>query len=171
MRSNYLFLKRLGAEVSASYCCPTFRPIRPLTRRLNSGVSLMNLRLGFFEDFKFGDSVLLEGSAGDIEQLAARLGTFATSQEDSLAIHSLASVAPNHPTQLFVSRSTHGSSTRGTSQFSWLCSPEELPTILGKLQPLVMSGSGHQYFDLIRSSAQLIVSVGEYGPSWWQAHG
>jgi len=131
----------------------------------------MTLQLGFFEDFKFKDSVLLEGSAGDIEQLAAYLDAFVSSQESVLAIHTFASVAPNHPAQLFVSRSARSSPPRGASQFYWWCSPEELPTILGKLQPLVTSGSGHQYFNLMGSSAQLIVSVGEYGPSWWQAHG
>jgi hypothetical protein len=133
----------------------------------------MPLQLGFFEDFKFGDSVLLEGSACDIEQLALHLGAFVPSQDSALAIHSIASVAPNHPVQLFVSRSAGSSPPQGegVAKFSWLCSPEELPTILDMLQPLVASGSGHQYFNLIGSSAQLIVSVGEYGPSWWQAHG
>jgi hypothetical protein len=131
----------------------------------------MNLRLGFFEDFKFADSVLLEGSAGDIELLASRLDAFASSQEGTLAIHSFASVAPNHPVQLFASRIARYRQPQGAAQFSWLCSPEELPTILGKLEPLVASGQGHQYFNLVGSSAQLVISVGEYGPSWWQAHG
>ena len=131
----------------------------------------MSLQLGFYENFKFEDSVLLEGTASDIEQLAACLDAFASSQESTLAIHSLASLAPNHPAQLFVSRSIPSSPPQDAAQFYWLCSSLELPAILGKLQPLVTSGSGHQYFSLLGSSAQLVVSVGEYGPSWWQAQG
>ena len=131
----------------------------------------MSLHLGFFKDFKFRDSVLLEGSARDIEQLAEYIAAFASSHESALAIHSLASVAPNHPAQLFVSHSARRTSFQGVAQFSWLCSSEELPTVLGKLQPLATSRSGHQYFDLIGSTVQLIVSVGEYGLSWWQVHG
>jgi hypothetical protein len=140
-------------------------------RRLAQALAFMTLQLGFFENFKFEDSVLLEGSAGDIEQLAAYLEAFAYSQESVLAIHTFASVASNHPAQLFVSRSVRNPPPQGAAQFYWRCSTEELPTILGMLQPLVTSGSGHQYFNLIGSSAQLVVSVGEYGPSWWQAHG
>ena len=131
----------------------------------------MNLQLGFFEDFKSKDSVLLVGSPSDMNILAVLLGNFTSSQETSLAIHNFASVAPNQPAQLFVQRSARGLPTGQTQQFNWLCSADEYPTIRAKLERLAESCEGHQYFSLIGSHAQLMVSVGEYSQSWCQAHG
>jgi len=131
----------------------------------------MNLCLGFFENFKSEDSILLAGEPSDIELLSSRLGSFVDSQESSLLINNLAWVSPSHPVQLSVHRSNPGSPSQQASQFGWLCSVDAYPTIRGKLQALIESGSGHHYFNLIGSQARLVVSVGEYGKSWWQEHG
>jgi hypothetical protein len=124
------------------------------------------LRLGFFPQFKGADLVLLAGEPGDIEYLSSQLTRFAASSEAALAIHNFATTSQQHPAQLFASRSTHNNGVG----FYWECSPSELPTIQGKLAALA-SSTGHQYFPLLSSSVQLVLSAGEYGPSWWQAHG
>jgi hypothetical protein len=127
----------------------------------------MNLRIGFFEDFGWADSVLLEGTPSDLRCLSEALSGFGASSQPELSIHELAWVAPRHPTRLFASRT-------GESQhagFHWLCTPHTLLTILDALSVLAARGPGHQYFDLHDSSAQLIVATGEYGSDWWEAHG
>lgn len=123
------------------------------------------MKLGFFENFKFGDAVLLSGASQDIQLLVARLVIFVQSQEPELALHSVASVASRHPAQLFASHSSVGTG------FRWLCSADELPTIQDKLEALISSGTGHQYFELADTSTTLVVSIGEYDDAWWQHHG
>jgi hypothetical protein len=127
----------------------------------------VNLKLGFFPEFKGADSVLLAGDAGGVAQLSAALNSFAHSPQIQLPIHSLAQVSPHHPAQLYASRSELPSAPG----FHWLCAPDVLPDILGKLSALASSGKGHHYFSLVASRVQLVVSVGEYPSSWWLSPG
>ena len=131
----------------------------------------MTLHLGFFKDFKWSDSVLLAGTSHDIENLSSVLGKFVESNDSQFPIHSLASIAARHHAQLFTHRSVQEQEHSGPTTFFWLCSPSYLPDIQAKLLALMQSGNGHQYFKLEGSDTQLIVSVGEYSDSWWQANG
>jgi hypothetical protein len=131
----------------------------------------MNLQLGFFPDFKGADSVLLEGCPLSIEGLGNALSTFAASEDHCLPIHNLTTVFPHHSVQLFAVRSPPTSATLSLPGFAWQFSNDELPAIQAKLRDLAQRSSGHHYFALAGSTAQLIVSVGEYGESWWNAHG
>lgn len=131
----------------------------------------MNLQLGFFPDFKGADTVLLEVSPLSIEDLANALGTLSASEDHWLSIHSLATVAPDHSVQLFAVFTEPTAAVPNLPGFEWKFSIGELPAIQAKLRELARSQSGHQYFALSNSVAQLIVSVGEYGESWWSAHG
>jgi hypothetical protein len=128
---------------------------------------MMNLRLGYFSDFKGADTVLLEGTSDGIRRLCAQIKAFVASSETELPIHSLSAVSAKHPVLLFASRSATGEGLG----FRWLCSQKELNSIEGKLSALVASESGHQYFELVGSPTQFIVSVGEYGGEWWKNHG
>ena len=131
----------------------------------------MTLRIGFFTDFKWADSVLLSGTPNDIETLSSELSKFVVSNEQQFPIHSLASISNRYPAMLFAKREAQEPQASNPMQFSWLCSSNALPDIQDKLLSLVHSSNGHQYFDLQGSDSQLIVSVGEYSDSWWQAHG
>ena len=124
----------------------------------------MQIQLGKFDDFKFGDKVLLSGRSEDIDALAELLAAFAASGGDSLAIHTKALVAPRHPVRLFAVASPSVS----VDGYAWLCTTESLPEISGKLGTLC---AGHQYFGLLRTHVELLVSVGEYDLAWWQAQG
>jgi len=124
------------------------------------------MQLGFFPDFKGRDSVLLEGTSKDVAFLSEQLGEFVSSNLSQFPVHALANVSQQHPARLFAIRSAAASAPG----FCWLCPPTELSAIQGKLAALAESKVGHQYFDLAGSNAQLVVSVGEYGEVWWQAH-
>ena len=130
-------------------------------------LAIMKLRLGFFPQLKGNDAVLLDGAATEIALLIVRLGEFTASAEPELPIHGFADVSPRHPVRLFASRTGRGIG----AGFRWLCSAAEITAIQEKLGGLSASGCGHQYFNLMGSSAQLIVSVGEYDESWWRNHG
>jgi hypothetical protein len=127
----------------------------------------MTLRLGFFVDFKGSDSVLLTGTATDIEHLLLALAKFVESNEHQFSVHSLASVSPRHPAHLFAKREAQELQHSDSAQFSWLCTANALPDIQAKLLTLVNSNKGHQYFDLDESDTRLIVSIGEYSDAWW----
>jgi len=123
--------------------------------------------LGFFPQFKGTDSILLAGDPDDIAQLSEALASFVASSQDQLPIHSRASVSHLHPAKLYATRSAQSFD----SGFRWLCSAATQSAIQGKLTALAGSGKGHQFFNLIESPAQLVVSIGEYPSSWWRTHG
>jgi hypothetical protein len=123
------------------------------------------LRLGLFHQFKGADTLLLTGTAHDIADLSHRLEEFAASPDFELPLHGFAQVSASHPAQLFACRTAQPP----LSGFGWPCSPELLPSVQGKLHAVASSGNRHQYFDLIGSPIQLMVSVGEYADSWWSA--
>ncbi|MDD5367392.1 MAG: hypothetical protein PHR30_18820 [Gallionellaceae bacterium] len=129
------------------------------------------MRLGFFEHFQGGNTVLLEGLPSDIEQLVSTLGKLISSDEPSFPIHSLASVGPEHAVQLFARCAPISPGDIKPNQFVWHISSKDLPAVLAKLLELSRSPRGHQYFELFGSAAQLLVCVGEYGESWWSIHG
>lgn len=123
------------------------------------------MNLGFFADFKGRDAVLIDAEPVELADLADRLGRVAHSAEEVLPLHEMARVSKRHPVRLFASRA--GCPEPGA--FWWLCSPADIETIQGKLEPLAAGSRGHQFFDLIGTDTQLVVSVGEYGASWWEA--
>jgi hypothetical protein len=125
-----------------------------------------NFKLGFFADFKGADSVLICGSSNAMAILVLRLKEFVTSPLTEIHIHDLAVVSSSHPAKLSAVRST----LTAASGFCWLCSSEETESIFGKLNALANCTSGHQYFDLLGSECQLVVSVGEYSDAWWNHH-
>ena len=111
--------------------------------------------------------MLLEGEPEDIKYLSDYLGEFAASSEHRLSIHQLGAVSLRHPVQLFASHSAQNAG----AEFCWLCSASEISTVQGMLESLSSSRIGHQYFNLVGTPVQLLISVGEYGESWWQSHG
>lgn len=123
----------------------------------------MSLHLGLFQQFKGTDTLLMSGTAADVTDLSVRLGVFVASDAAVLPVHEIARVSARNSTELFVSRTPD---YRATGHV-WLCPPDSVPVIQGKLQALASSGLGHQYFQLLDSSVQLMVSVGEYSESWW----
>jgi hypothetical protein len=122
----------------------------------------VQLHLGEFEDFKFGDKLLLCGGTAEVADLAATLAAFVASGADAIAIHPLAIVLPSHPAKLYAVASRDVS----VDGHAWLCNTETLPEVHGKLSSL---SAGHHYFGLEASGAELLVSVGEYNLAWWQA--
>ena len=115
------------------------------------------MHLGFFKDFKEADTVLLSASRGEVVALSRQLEAFAGSSAASLPIE--ATPIPGHPAQLVAIRESEAS----PKAFCWLCGPAEIRDISSKLNVLGRANPGHQYFDLVGSEAQLMVSVGEYG--------
>jgi hypothetical protein len=122
----------------------------------------VQLQLGQFGNFKFGNKLLLCGDAADMSELAALLSGFVASGASEIALHPEAAISPSHPAKLFAVASPDAA----VDGHAWLCTAETLPEISGKLSSLT---SGHHYFELLASNVELLVSVGEYDLAWWQA--
>jgi hypothetical protein len=130
-----------------------------------------DLKLGYFEDFKGSDSVLMATSSEGVRSLIQRLRLFAISGDNELPLHQLAWVAPGHEVELYAVRSPRPSGVSSRGRFDLLCSSSALEDISAKLSSLATRAPGHQYFTLLDSEAQLIVSVGEYDGSFWSTDG
>ena len=131
------------------------------------------LRLGFFREFKFEgeDMVLLTGTNEDIRVLNDRIGAALSNSLDVVALHDLASVAPNHKLEIFAVLKSLPKAHANAATFFWRCFSEEFPQVEGKLSALMNCRNGHHYFDLEGSNVTLMVSVGEYSDEWWQMNG
>jgi hypothetical protein len=125
------------------------------------GVRVRNLAIGVFRDFHESDTVLLLCSLAGVAHLRQLLHSAPISP---IAIHAHAEVARNHPVLLFAAP------VASDTGFTWLVSADQLQNIDGLLCSLVSPRGGHQYFDIVGSKAQLMVSVNEYDAKWWAAY-
>jgi hypothetical protein len=141
------------------------------------------LRLGFFEKFGGRDSVLLHGTPSDLRHLLGRLRAFVASVEAHLPIHEVATVAPNHPVELYAIKSVKAPNppnpSGSTKTFFWDCmvdwvaTQDMLENLVAPSRPKFENAlpGYHQYFDLNMPENQLVVAVDEYDDSWWARFG
>jgi hypothetical protein len=124
------------------------------------------MRLGYFEEFKGSDTVLLACDGGEIGVLRASLSR-SIPHGSVVAIHDLAKVSDRYPARLFVCPKT--ATVDATSRdFVWRLSDNEYSDFDSKLEVLESVIAGHQYFPLPGTPSTLMVSVGEYSDQWWQ---
>jgi hypothetical protein len=124
----------------------------------------MTIRLGYFEDFKGSNMLLIALDREDVAILRREL-TMAATQEEPHPLHQIALVAQQHPARLFVCAGSIPFQSGGRD-FVWRLNAPEHADADSKLGVLENGSSGHQYFNL-EGSAPLIVSVGEYDADWW----
>jgi hypothetical protein len=125
----------------------------------------MTLHLGYFEDFKGADTVLL--SCDPVEVLPLR-GVLADVMAKGVpfAIHDLAIVSVRHPARLVLCPAAAPSRGVGAG-FIWRLNHVEFATTDSRLEVLEQGRAAHVYFDLDGSDVQLMISVSEYDESWW----
>jgi hypothetical protein len=125
-------------------------------------MGMRDMALGHFRDFKGGDSILLACSNSGIERL---LTVLMSPPAAPVAIHAMATVAPNHPAQLFAS-----TAPLAAVGFTWLTGRDQLHGIRESLAALAASAKGHPYFYPVDSDSQLLVSHHEHDPAWLHPH-
>jgi hypothetical protein len=128
---------------------------------------MLPMRLGYFQDFKGAETVLLAGTPDSIAELSLALANFVESGESELELHSLVSVSPPNSVRLLASSV---STTAYPGAYVWLCNASTLPSVQAALGALAADRGGHQYFELQLSQAQLMVSINEYADTWWAEH-
>ena len=135
---------------------------------------MTSVRIGYFEDFKSSNTLLLEADAEGLRGLAEAFRSLAAGTLDGLAFHDLPFVEVHHRVQLTATRSTHDRGTRradAENVFLWERDAGGWQGAAEKLDGLTQFGKGHHYLDADEDQVVVQVSKGEYGDDWWHKHG
>lgn len=119
----------------------------------------MTLRIGFFEDFKGENTLLICGSPDDISNLADEIESLNQSNINEIV------VKENETSEIYLKVSKN---RPDKSLFSMvLADSEEVLEVVDKLRVLNGDNPGHQYFYISGKCRRLMVAVNEYTELWW----
>jgi hypothetical protein len=129
------------------------------------------IRIGRFDDFKGSDTLLIDwdrAGLGTLIELIRSVATAPTSldigrRSGGIAYGGLILFAEN-------SLSDPGLVAASGHEFRWRRSPEGWEDVVDRLLALQAEADGHQYFDGVAGTPQLMISIGEYGEEWWANH-
>jgi hypothetical protein len=132
---------------------------------------MASIRVGFFEDFKGADTLLLDVDREGLKALIAWLQT-ATSSGRGIAISHCPGALVQSGLRVNLSRASadRGLVRTAGTEFEWQRSEEGWAEVLDKLAAMDI-GAGHQYLEGPSDNVQVMASIGEYGDSWWRRHG
>ena len=111
---------------------------------------MTSVRIGYFEDFKSSDTLLLEADAEGLRALAETFRSLAAGTLDRLALHELPFVQVHHGVQLIATRSNHDRGTRRSdagNAFLWERDADGWQDAAEKLDVLTQCEEGHHYLD------------------------
>jgi hypothetical protein len=130
------------------------------------------VRVGFFENFKSGDTLLLDGDSEGLRSLAGTLRELSTVDHLQVALHELPFVEVHHGLRIYASRSGRscGATNQGEGEIAWTCPASAWETAADKVAQLSEGGSGHQYL-VEGPQITVMASSAEYDDIWWQKHG
>lgn len=136
------------------------------------------LRVGYFENFKGDDTLLLESDSEGIARLADLLRSLATGERNRLALHDLPLFEMHHGIEVTatISARDRGLQRHGVENvFLWERTQEGWETAIELLEAFRDGESPcHQYLDaegIYTEEIVVQVSRNEYGDAWWSKHG
>jgi len=132
---------------------------------------MASIRVGFFEDFKGADTLLLDVDREGLSTLIAWLQTTMSSGRKMAISHCPGAVVQSglHVDLSCVTSETALVRISGT-EFVWQLSAEGWAEVIDKLAAME-SEACHQYLEGPTDDVQVMASIGEYGDSWWQRYG
>ena len=132
---------------------------------------MRSIRVGFFEDFKGADTLLIDVDAEGLRDLIAWLRDVASSGRRVLLSDCPGvSLQSGLQVEAVPGRDDTGLLKSGEGAFVWQRSEEGWTDIVEKLGAMG-NGAGHQYLDGPRDDVQVMASFGEYGDEWWNRRG
>ena len=127
----------------------------------------MSIRVGFFENFKGADTLLIDVNAQGLRDLVAWVReVIASSQGMSLSSCSDVSLRLGIHVEAVCAPDDAGLVRTADKDFVWQHSMDGWTDIADKLAAM-QAGHCHQYLDGSRDGVQIVVSIGEYGDNWW----
>jgi hypothetical protein len=129
-----------------------------------------SIRVGFFEDFKGADTLLIDVDAEGLRSLIAWLRDLMSSDQKGL-LSACPGVGLQSGLRVEVLRVPNdaGLVKMAETEFVWRRSEDGWMEIIEKLEVLE-GGACHQYMDGPRDDVQSMASIGEYGDEWWKRH-
>jgi hypothetical protein len=130
------------------------------------------IRVGFFEDFKSADTLLIDVDVEGLRALTAWLQTAAASSAWMIALDDCPGVVVQSGLSVVLSCApTHRGLVRtADTAFVWQRSEEGWADVIDKLAAMD-KGACHQYLEGPTDDVRVMASIGEYGESWWHGHG
>jgi hypothetical protein len=127
---------------------------------------MAKVRLGYFEDFKSNNTLLMEADDEGLIQLA-------TGEPESVQIHTLAFVETHGGLHLTAHRvpRDRGPSVHAATEFQWWLTGPSWEAAAEKVQALVHDIPAHQYLEVPLAHVDVQISKDDYGDEWWERHG
>jgi len=133
-----------------------------------------SVHLGYFKNFKARDTLLVEGDAEGLRNLAAVLRSLQCGSPEIVAVDALPFVQSHHGVRLTAKRSQSDRVARmapSSVDFTWERTEAGWRAATDKVEELLDRDAGHQYLDRAGDQVVVEISKGEYGSGWWQDHG
>ena len=129
-----------------------------------------SIRVGFFEDFKGADMLLIDVDAEGLRGLIAWLrDVMSSDRKGLLSACPGVSLQSGLRVEVFRSRDDAGLLRTAETAFVWQRS-EDAWTDIVELLAAMEAGACHQYLGGPRDDVQVMASIGEYGEEWWNRH-
>jgi hypothetical protein len=127
------------------------------------------IRVGFFEDFKSADTLLIDVDHDGLRALIAWLQeAISSDQTTTLSDCPGALVQDGLHVELLRTHDDTGITRSGEGTFVWQRSEDGWTDIV-ELLTAMEAGGCHQYLDGPRDEVQVMASFGEYGDGWWNS--
>jgi len=129
---------------------------------------MRSIRVGFFEDFKGADTLLIDVDAEGLRGLIAWLRNVMSSDRRVL-LSACPGVTLQSTLRVDVFRSPDDIGLVRAAEwvFVWQRSEDGWTDVVEKLAAME-TGAGHQYLDGPRDDVQVMASIGEHGDEWWR---
>jgi hypothetical protein len=132
---------------------------------------MRSIRVGFFEDFKGADTLLIDIDRDGLLGLIAWLREVISSGRKA-ALSDCPGVTLQSTLRVDVFRSPDDIGLVRVAQGAlvWQRSEDGWTDVVEKLAAMEL-GACHQYLDGPRDDVQVVASIGEYGDNWWRRQG
>jgi hypothetical protein len=132
---------------------------------------MASIRVGFFEDFKGADTLLVDVDHEDVNALIAWLQEAPSAGRKTTISDCPRSVVQSGlHVELLQAADDTGLVRTAATAFVWRRSEEGWAEVVDKLAAM-KTGACHQYLEGPRNDLQMMASIGEYGEPWWRRHG
>jgi hypothetical protein len=134
----------------------------------------MHIRLGYFENFKGADTILVCGDEDGLQWLADNLRTLEDSNAKPVNLHLLPFAQVCQGVQLTANPVDREFGVRrigAEPSFSWHHSEEGWLESAEKIEVVARGSHGHCYLgETAAGEARVMVSKDEYDEAWWEDH-
>jgi len=132
----------------------------------------MTANIGFFQDFKGSDALLIGVAHDSLSDLIDALEPLSRSGRGPVRVHTLPFITARGVSLVAESAATdQGLKKSDGDSFVWARSPEGWAHVLDQMRALEGTNCGHQYLDGPTDECVVILSIGEYPEHFWHARG